>query len=124
MTRCRRSPLKAKPMAAFQSKNELAARVLASLLGVGAVGGTGAAYLKGDNAQARAVDAAAASARVEVKVETLEKNGDDTARHLGEHDKALQHIDRRTIRMEEQLKSVGDRLGVKRTIGPMEPDER
>lgn len=72
----------------------LAGLGVAGTLGVGTV-----SYSKSSGADER-------TAKLETKVEKLEESSKDTA-------KKLERVDKRTVRMEEYLKLMGSKMGVK-----------
>lgn len=73
--------------------------VLMGLATAGTIGVGGISYSQSTHADER-------TAKLETKVEKLEKDRDD-------HGKKLDRVDKRTIRMEEYLKLMGSKLGVK-----------
>jgi hypothetical protein len=85
------------------------AKILATVLGLTATGGTALSYNTGRHADERA-------AVLETKVAAQEKAQDKT-------DAKVEKIDRRTIRIEEAVKNIGEKLGVKQAPR-YGPDER
>lgn len=73
--------------------------ILLGLAAAGTLGTGGASVISSSHADERA-------AKLETKVEKLEKDRDDTS-------KKLDRVDKRTIRMEEYLKLMGSKMGVK-----------
>ena len=85
-------------------------KVLAAALTLTAGGGTALSYNTGKGADER-VKAA------EVKIERSEK---DIAQIIDKADK----VDRRTIRMQEAIKNIADKVGAKQPKKPYGPDEQ
>lgn len=91
-----------KPVAQLiqESNGSLIPKIIAALLGVGAVGGTGLSYATGQHADER-------TAVVETKLERVKEDAKEDR-------KDIKRIDRRTIRMELQMDQIADKVGAKK----------
>lgn len=81
-------------------------KILAGLLATGAIGGTGMSYATGSNANERV-------AVVETKINQNDKDIDKL-------DRKVEKIDRRSIRIEEGMRLLLEKHGVKPVYGPEE----
>lgn len=106
-----KSKTKKKPVPALvqESNGSLIPKIIAALLGVGAVGGTGLSYATGHSADERV-------AVVETKVNRLEVDG-------GQLTRDIKRMDRRTIRMELMMQQISEKVGAKQIPKPVGPVE-
>lgn len=85
------------------------AKIVAAVLGLAATGGSGLSYATSRGADER-------TAVVETKVQRLQDDRKEDREEISK-------ISRRTIRMEEAIKSIAEKVGVKRQRN-LGPDER